>query len=674
MYEERDALALGGEEKRLLWLYYTGFVRNGAKLGPDAKKRLADINQALAKLYTAFGQNLLAEESTQMVLLDGEGDLAGLPDPLRVAAAQAAEGRGRKGKWAVVNTRSSVDPFLTYSTRRDLREKVWRMFTSRGDNRDAHDNADNIAHILKLRAERAKLLGYETFAHWQLEQTMARTPERAMALLEAVWTPAVARVHEEVRDMQAIADKEGAHLEIAPWDYHFYAEKVRKAKYDLDENELKPYLQLEKLREGMFFVAGELLGLRFLPITDGSVPVYHPDVRVWRVEDARGKHVGLWFFDPYARPGKRSGAWMNAYRAQSRVDREVRTIVSNNANFIKGAPDEPILVSLDDARTLFHEFGHALHGLSSNVTYPSVSGTSVARDFVEFPSQVLERWLLTPEVLDHYALHVKTGAPMPAALVERISKSQTFNQGFLTVEYLASALIDMKLHLAGDKPVDPRAFEKRDARRAGDAVGARDAAPDASVPARLRGRRLRGGLLQLPVGRHALGGRVGGLQRGQGAIRQGRRAPVPRDRALRRQLRRSRRGVPGVPRSGRGHPRAPPRAWVPPSVERVGGLGAERGKLRRSHDDRTRACSSVPSYSSSPERTDPRSTTHCRSRSKPSGAHTRASWTLCMPRESSSSSGRCSTRTRPSWCSGRRTRRTSTRASRSTRGRRRVTW
>jgi peptidyl-dipeptidase Dcp len=289
---------------------------------------------------------------------------------------------------------------------------------------------------------------------------MAKTPERAMALMEAVWKPAVARVKEEVADMQAIANKEKAGIKMAPWDYRFYAEKVRKAKYDLDQNEVKPYLQLEKLREGMFWVAGQLLGLQFAQIKDGSVPVYHPDMRVWRVTDAAGKHVGLWFFDPYARPGKNSGAWMNEYRAQERMDAEVPVIVSNNANFVKGEANEPILISWDDARTLFHEFGHALHGLSSNVTYPSLAGTAVSRDYVEFPSQLLERWLSTPEVLDHYALHYKTGKPIPKELVKKIAKSDTFNQGFLTVEYLSSALIDMKLHLAGDKPIDARAFEK----------------------------------------------------------------------------------------------------------------------------------------------------------------------------------------------------------------------
>ena len=279
-----------------------------------------------------------------------------------------------------------------------------------------------------------------------------------MQLLEAVWTPAVARVREEVGDMQAIADREGAKIKIEPWDYRYYAEKVRKARYDLDENEMKPYLQLEKLREGMFWVAGELFGFAFTPVT--GLPVYHPDVRVFEVKDAAGRHVGLWYFDPYARPGKRSGAWMNAYRTQERFEREITTIVSNNSNFVKGNPGEPILISWTDAETLFHEFGHALHGLSSNVTYPSLSGTNVPRDYVEFPSQLLEHWLSTPEVLNRFALHYQTGQPMPRELLERKKRAATFNKGFDTVEYLASALVDLKLHMAGEKTIDPHAFER----------------------------------------------------------------------------------------------------------------------------------------------------------------------------------------------------------------------
>jgi len=459
VYNSPEKAKLTPEQQRLTWLYYTRFVRSGAKLDAAAKQKLAAINQRLASLYTSFSQNVLADEEGYAVVLESEADLAGLPDSVRTGAAATAETRGMKGKWVITNTRSSMEPFLTYSARRDLREKVWRHYVNRGDNKDARDNNAIIAEVLKLRAERARLLGYETHAHWRLENSMAKSPERAMELMEAVWKPAVARVQEEVRDMQAVADKEGMKLKIEPWDYRYYAEKVRKAKYDLDQNEVKPYLQLEKLREGMFWVAGELFGFAFTPVSD--VPVYHPDVRVWEVKDrASGRHVGLWYFDPYARQGKRSGAWMNAYRNQERFRGEVTTLVSNNSNFVKGGPGEPVLISWEDASTLFHEFGHALHGLSSNVTYPSLAGTAVARDYVEFPSQLLEHWLATPEVLNTYALHYQTGTPIPKALVSRIEKAATFNQGFNTVEYLSSALIDMKLHLAGNTPIDPAAFER----------------------------------------------------------------------------------------------------------------------------------------------------------------------------------------------------------------------
>ncbi len=448
------------EQQRLTWLYYTNFVRAGARLNAADKARLSEINQQLAARFTKFSQNLLAEENGQYVVLADEADFAGLPQSLKDAAAAAAAGKKvAKAVGIISNTRSSVDPFLTYSERRDLREKVWKMFINRGDNNDVHDNNAIISEILQLRAERAKLLGFKTHAHWRLENAMAKTPERAMELMEAVWTPAVARVKEEVSDMQTLADKEKAGIKIEPWDYRFYAEKVRKAKYDLDQNEVKPYLQLDKIREAMFWVAGEVFNFSFSPVT--NVPVFHPDVTVWEVKDkTSGRHIGLWYFDPYARDGKRSGAWMNDYREQQRMDGEITTIVSNNSNFIKGKSGEPLLISWDDAVTMFHEFGHALHGLSSNVTYPTLSGTNVARDYVEFPSQLLEHWLSTPEVLQKFAVHYETGKPIPQALVDKIEKASTFNEGFDTTEYLSSALVDMKLHLAGDQKIDPDKFER----------------------------------------------------------------------------------------------------------------------------------------------------------------------------------------------------------------------
>jgi len=459
VYMSSSKSSLTAEQRRLTWLYYNNFVRSGAKLGSNEKARLSAINQSLAVLYSKFSQNLLSDENDRFIELKSEADLAGLQPGFREAIAQAAEAKGKKGSWLILNTRSFVEPFLSSSDRRDLRESVWRMFVNRGDNGDKSDTNGIITEVLELRAERANLLGYKTHAHWRVEDAMAKTPEKTMELMEAVWKPAVARVKEEVQDMQSLADKEGAKIKIEPWDYRYYAEKVRKAKYDLDQSEIEPYLQLDKLREGMFWVAGELFGFSFKQVN--GIPVYHPDVTVYEVTDkVSGRHIGLWYFDPYARDGKQSGAWMNAYREQQKLFTPNATIVSNNSNFVKGKPGEPVLISWDDAVTLFHEFGHALHGLNSNVTYPSLSGTNVPRDYVEFPSQILERWVLTPEVLQNYALHYKTGKPIPQELVEKIKKAATFNQGFDTVEYLASALVDMKLHLAGGAKIDPDKFER----------------------------------------------------------------------------------------------------------------------------------------------------------------------------------------------------------------------
>ncbi len=462
VYNNRDAVGLNAEQKRLAWQHWNRFVRAGAKLDNAKKTRVAEINKRLSSLFVVFNEHLLADEETHIALTEAE--LEGLPAPIRAAAAEAARERKLTAPGAIVNTRSSVDPFLAYATNRTAREKVWRAFVNRGDNGDKNDNNGAIKEILKLRAERAKLLGYPTHAHWRVENSMAKTPENAMRLMEAVWPAAVQRVREEVADMQKIADAERAGITIEPWDYRFYAEKVRAQKYDLDMNEVKPYMQLEKLREAMFWASGQLYGLEY-SLTSG-VPVLHPDVRVYEVKKA-GAHVGLWYFDPFARAGKRSGAWMSAYRTQEKFNRPIATIVSNNCNFVKGAPGEPVLISWDDAVTLFHEFGHAIHGLLSNVNYPTLSGTNVARDYVEFPSQLNEHWLSTPEVLNRFALHYQTGAPIPRALVDKIEKAGTFNQGFETVEYLASALVDMKLHLAGDADIDVDKFEREELARLG---------------------------------------------------------------------------------------------------------------------------------------------------------------------------------------------------------------
>lgn len=460
VYNVREKSGLTQEQQRLTDVYYRLFTRQGAGLDEKKKERLRQINEKLATLFTTFRHNLLADEEKYTMVLESEADLAGLSESLRASYAAQAEAKGMKGKWLISNTRSSVEPFLTFSSRRDLREKGWRMWTCRGDNNDSHDNKATISDILKLRAERAKILGFPTHAHWVLDDNMAKTSDAAMNLMMKVWKAAIARVHEEVADMQAIADAEHANIKIEPWDYRYYAEKVRKAKYDLDQNEVKQYLQLDKIREGMFWAAKQVYGLDMVKV-DG-VPVVHPDVTVYEVR-RDGEQIGLWYFDPYARDGKHSGAWMNEYRTQEKFRGAITPIVSNNSNFVKGKPGEPILISWDDTTTMFHEFGHALHGLLSNVNYPSLAGTNVKRDFVEFPSQVNERWALTKEVLSRFALHYKTGKSMPDALVNKIKKTKTFNQGFITTEYLASALYDMKIHLAAtaDKTIDPGEFEQK---------------------------------------------------------------------------------------------------------------------------------------------------------------------------------------------------------------------
>jgi peptidyl-dipeptidase Dcp len=458
VYKGDEFASLRPDQQRLVKDAYDGFVRSGVNLEGAAKERYAAINLELAKLQTQFANNVLADEEGYTLFLDKE-QLGGLPDSFVQAAATLATERGREGTYAILNTRSSMDPFLTYSDERDLREQVWRTYYNRGDNGDEHDNNAIITDILKLRQERVQLLGFDNYAEWRLADRMAKTPERANELLTTVWKAAVARVAEEVADMQAIADAEGADITIAPWDYRYYAEKVRKAKYDLDTNELKAYLQLDKLREAMFMVAHEIFNFEFTALPDGTVPVFHPDVKVWEVTDATtGEHIGLWYLDPYARTGKRSGAWASSYRGHETYAGKKTVLVSNNSNFIKGAPGEPVLISWDDANTFFHEMGHALHALSSNVAYPSLNRG--VRDYTEFQSQVLEYWLPTDRVVRNYLVHYETGEPIPDELVAKIKAAETFNQGFATTEYLASALIDMALHTADPTNLDPDAFER----------------------------------------------------------------------------------------------------------------------------------------------------------------------------------------------------------------------
>jgi peptidyl-dipeptidase Dcp len=455
IYNSPAKAKLRPDQQRLVWIYWDQFTQAGAKLDAKAKARVTEINQRLATLYAEFQQNLLADESGYVTFLTAD-QLGGLPDSVKAAAAQAAADHGRKGAWAITNTRSSMDPFLTYSTDRALREKVWRNYYSRGDNHDAHDNSKLIVEIVKLRTEKAKLMGFPTYAHWKLYDKMAKTPDQAMDLMLKVWPAATQRVHEEVADMQAIADKEGAKITIAPWDYRFYAEKVRKAKYDLDNNEVRTYLQFDKIRDAVFWEAGQLYGFKFNKLE--GVPTFAPDMSVYEIIGRDGKRVGLWYLDPYARTGKNSGAWESPYRPQTFL-LDQTTIVSNNTNFIKGAEGQPTLISWDDAITIFHEFGHALHDLNSAVTYPSQAGTSVATDFVEFPSQLNENWLSTPEILSKFAVNAQ-GQPIPADLVAKIRKASTFNEGFAVTEYLSAAIYDMKAHLAGDSFTDPDAFEK----------------------------------------------------------------------------------------------------------------------------------------------------------------------------------------------------------------------
>ncbi len=458
LYERRDDLDLTDEQRRVLELRYKWLVRAGAKLGAKQKKRVAEINQRLATLATQFSQNVLKDEQSWRLVLT-ERDLDGLPEALREAAARAAADQGLDGKYVITLSRSSIEPFLQFSARRDLREEAFNAWTKRGQMGEATDNRAITSEIIALRAEYAGLLGFKNYADYSLEETMAKTPGSVRDLLAKVWEPAVRRATGERDALQARARAEGGNFSIAPWDWRYYAEKERKALYDVDEASTRPYLTLDNVIAAAFETATRLFGLKFKELPEA--PRYHDDVRVWEVTTKRGEHVGLFLGDYFARPSKRSGAWMSAFRSQSKVAGEVSPIIVNVMNFARGEEGQPSLLSLDDARTLFHEFGHGLHGLLSDVTYPSISGTSVTRDFVELPSQLYEHWLMVPEVLEKFAVHHETGKPMPAALLKRIKKARNFNQGFSTIEYLASAFVDMELHALEDAgPLDVDAFER----------------------------------------------------------------------------------------------------------------------------------------------------------------------------------------------------------------------
>lgn len=457
VYDNRNNAGLNAQQIRLVERYYDSFVRRGANLNAEQKQQLSAYNAALSTEFSGFSEKVLADESTYITAT--EAQMKGVPADIKGAAAGAAKERNLPaGSYAIVNTRSAVDPVLTFAEDRALREKVWRAFVSRGDNGGANDTNATIAKITQIRADRAKLLGYKNHAEWRMQDTMAKTPAAANELMMRVWPAAVARVKQEVADQQAMAKSSGQNITIEPWDYRFYQEKVRKDRYDLSADEVKPYFELNNIIEASYWAAGELFGLDFKEIT-GTVPTWHPDIRVYSVtKRGSGDQVGVFYRDDYARTGKRSGAWATTYRSRAGLTDKNIVLGSNNNNFVKPPAGQPALISLDDAETLFHEFGHALHYFISNVEYPSFNGTP--RDFVEYPSQVNENWLLTQPVLSRFAKHYQTGEVMPASLIQKIEKASTFNQGFATVEYLSSAIVDMEMHTRTTGVADPDAFEK----------------------------------------------------------------------------------------------------------------------------------------------------------------------------------------------------------------------
>ena len=447
---------LGPEQARLVALVHDDFARAGAMLGAADRERLSALNQELAALYADFRAKVLADENT-WTLFTSDADLAGLPAGLLSAAAEAARERGLTG-WAILNTRSSVDPFLTFSDRREHRETVWTRFKSRGDNSDASDTNATIISIVRLRAERARLIGYASHADWQMADSMAGHPDAARALMMQVWPAAVARVREEVAQMQVTASKDDPALRIEPWDYLYYAERVRQAEYDIDIEQMSPHFELGRMLEAAMWSAEQRYAVAFKEIT-GEVPVFHPDVRVWEVIDVPSSaHRGLFYLDTFARSGKRSGAWASSYRTQYGMDGGVTAIASNNNNFLKGMPGDPVFVSLDDVRTLFHEFGHSLHALLQDVTYPTIADTP--RDFVELPSQINEQWVFTRELLDRFARHYQTNEPLRAEMIEKVQAAETFSQGYKTVEAVSAAILDLELHTRADGAFDPPAFER----------------------------------------------------------------------------------------------------------------------------------------------------------------------------------------------------------------------
>jgi peptidyl-dipeptidase Dcp len=465
LHENRAALNLTGEQMRLLERTYTRFRRAGAGLDQPAKERMAEINERLAHLGTTFSHHLLGDEQDWFMEI-GESDHDGLPESFIAAARAAASDRGMPGKAIVTLSRSSVEPFLKSSTRRDLREKVYKAFIARGDNGNANDNNATIIEILRLREESARLMGFPTFAAYRLEDSMAKTPQAVRGLLERVWRPARARALADRDALQALVAEDGGNFALAPWDWRYYAEKLRQRRANFDDAAIKPYLALDNMIAAAFDCATRLFGVSFSERTD--IPVWHPDVRVWEVKDSAGRHKALFYGDYFARPSKRSGAWMTSLRDQQKLDGAVAPLVINVCNFSKGADGQPSLLSPDDARTLFHEFGHGLHGMLSDVTYPSLSGTSVFTDFVELPSQLYEHWQEQPQVLQQFALHYQTGEPLPDDLLQRFLAARKFNQGFATVEFVSSALIDLEFHTQPSSAIsNAREFERRELEKIG---------------------------------------------------------------------------------------------------------------------------------------------------------------------------------------------------------------
>lgn len=467
LHKDRAKLKLSDEQRRVLERTYESFVRDGALLKAKDKKRLAEIDLRLASLGTAFSQNVLADESGWTMVLDTKADLKGLPPAAVAAARQAASDHGHEGKYVITLARSSVETFLKFSARRDLRERAFKAWAARGANGGETDNHALIAEMVSLRAQRASLLGFDSYAAYRLDNTMAKTPENVRALLDDVWARAKVRAKQERDALQALVHEEGGNFEIEPWDWRYYAERLRKALHNIDETKVKPYLQLEHMIEAAFDTATRLFGVTFKERK--TFPKYHPDVRAWEVRFPDGRAPALFVGDYFARSSKRSGAWMSAMRSQSRVREDIRPIIYNVMNFSKPAAGEPALLSFDDARTLFHEFGHALHGLLSDVTYPSIAGTAVSRDFVELPSQLFEHWLMQPKVLEMFARHADSEKPMPKALLKKIKAAETFDQGFATVEYTACALVDLELHALDDVDADfdVAAFEAATLKRLG---------------------------------------------------------------------------------------------------------------------------------------------------------------------------------------------------------------